>query len=104
MGKRSGEILLFVWNELVYILFGIPLVLICLLIVPVSTYIVFFPGNSNKALIYSAVFILVVQIISLIYSGFLTWLDYRKSGLTVPEKPDKGPIEVLVKRIVSSKD
>ncbi len=104
IGKKSGEVFLFVWNELVYILLGIPATIICLLIVPVSTYIVFFPGNANKALIYCVVFILSVQLISLIHSGVLIWFDYRKSGLPVPEKPDKGPIEALVKRIVSSKE
>ena len=104
ISKKSGEIFLFIWNELVYILFGIPVALICLLIVPVSTYIVFFPGNANLALMYCVIFTLVVQLISLIYSGILTWFDYRKSGLAVPVKPEKGPIESLFKRMISSKE
>ena len=104
ISKKSGEVFLFVWNELVYILLGIPFILICFLIVPISTYIIFFPGNANKALIYCVVFILVVQLISLTYSGILIWYDHRKSGLSIPEKLEKGPIESLFKRMISSKD
>jgi len=104
LDKKSGEIFLFVWNELIYILVGIPIAFICIAIVPISTYIIFFPGNANKTLIYCIVIILVIQIVSLIYSGFLIWLDYRKSGLPVPEKVDKGFIGILVKKMISSKE
>ena len=104
IAKRSGVIFLFILNEFLYVFLGIPLASICILIVPVSIYLLFFSGNIVWAGFFSTMFSLTLMLSSLIYTGVKIWLDQRTSGYPVPEKPEKEPIEVLLYRSSFSKD
>jgi len=99
-----SEIFLFIWNELLYLLVGIPLATICILILPVSIYILMFEGDPIQIWKFSSILVLSLMISSLIYTSIKLWLDNRSSGLSVPEKVDKGPIEQLLYQNPSFED
>ncbi len=96
--KKEGEILLFLWNEFLYIFLGLPLASICILLLPVSIYLLFFSGNIVWVGLFSLIFTIGLQLSSLIYTGVKLWLNNRVSGFPIPIKPDKEPIEALLYR------
>ena len=102
--KKGGEIFLFIWNEFLYVFLGIPLASICILILPITIYLLFFSGSIVWLGFFSAIVTIVLMLSSLIYSGFKIWLNQRTSGLPVPEKAEKEPIEVLLYRRSFSED
>ncbi len=104
ISKRSGSIFLFIWNEFLYVFLGIPLASICILILPVTIYLLFFSGSILWSGFFSAIFTISLMLSSLIYSGVKVWLNQRTSGLLVPEKAEKEPIEVLLYRRSFSED
>jgi hypothetical protein len=104
MQENGGKALLQIWNETVYLFIGLPLTSICLLILPVSFYLLFFKGEPNDILLFCLTFTVVLQVSSLIYSGVKLWLNRRSSGHKLPVKIDKGPIEQLLYKIPSTED
>ena len=104
MQDRGGKILLQIWNESLYLFVGLPFTSIFLLILPVSTYVLFFKGQPQDVLLFSLTFTVAIQFSSLIYSGVKLWLNKRSSGHKVPIKIDKGPIEQLLYKLPSSED
>ena len=102
--KKGGEILLFLWNEFLYIFLGLPLASICILLLPVSIYLLFFSGNIVWVGLFSLIFTIGLQLSSLIYTGVKLWLNNRVSGFPIPIKPDKEPIEALLYRRPYSED
>ena len=101
--KRSA-ILFYLWNEFLFTFLGIPLACICILILPVSIYLLFFSGNATEVIIFAAIFTFSLQLTSLIYIGIKLWLSSRTSGNRVPVKVDRGPIEQLLNRFPNSED
>ena len=63
-----------------------------------------FGGDPLETWNFSLIFTLSLMASSLIYTGFKIWLENRSSGLNVPEKVDKGPIEQLLYKIPSVED
>ena len=104
IAKKSGVIFLFIWHEFLYVFLGIPLASICILILPVTIYLLFFSGSIVWSGFFSALFTLTLMLSSLIYTGVKIWLNQRTSGYPVPEKPEKEPIEVLLYRSSFSED
>ncbi|MCG3256284.1 MAG: hypothetical protein KAU62_09385 [Candidatus Heimdallarchaeota archaeon] len=102
--ERGGDVLLQIWNEVVYLFLGLPMASICLLVVPISIYLLFFKGAPQDVIFFSLIFTLSLQLSSLFYSGIKLWLNNRSSGYELPVKIDKGPIEQLLYRIPSSED
>ena len=102
--EKKSDIVMFIWNELLYLFIGIPLATICLLIIPVSIYLLMFGGNPEETWMFSVIFTLSLMISSLIYTGIKIWLENRSSGLHIPEKIDKGPIEQLLYKIPLTED
>ncbi|MHA1200347.1 MAG: hypothetical protein ACTSQF_13555 [Candidatus Heimdallarchaeaceae archaeon] len=102
--ENKSEITMFIWNEVLYLLIGIPLASICILILPVAIYILMFGGEPRETLMFSVFFTLSLMISSLFYSAVKIWLENRSSGLPIPEKVDKGPIEQLLYKIPSVED
>ncbi|MHA1345767.1 MAG: hypothetical protein ACTSVO_04025 [Candidatus Heimdallarchaeaceae archaeon] len=101
---KGSAIFLYLWNEFLFTFIAIPLASICILILPVSIYILFFSGHSTEVLIFAAIFTFILQLTSLIYTGIKLWLSSRSSGKRIPVKVDKGPIELLLNRFPSSED
>jgi hypothetical protein len=104
ISKRQSDVLLFAWNETLYIFLGLPIAAVCLLIIPVSIYILFFSGDILIVGMFCLYFILSLQLSSMLYTGFQIWLHRRSSGHPVPVKVNKGPIEQLLYRIPASED
>ena len=104
MHDKGGKMFLQIWNESLYLFVVLPLASICLLILPVSSYVLFFKGQPQDVLLFSLTFTVVLQFSSLIYSAVKFWLNRRSSGNKVPVKIDKGPIEQLLYKIPSSED
>ena len=102
--EKRSEVMMFLWNELLYLFVGIPLASICVLILPVTIYILMFGGDPGQTWKFSVIFTLSLMIASLIYGVIKLWIENRKSGLIVPEKIDKGPIEQILYRIPSVED
>ncbi len=102
--RKESSVLLFAWNEMLYLFLGIPLAAICILILPVSIYILFFSGDIFVVGMFCLYFVLSLQLSSLIYTIVSIWLHRRSSGHPVPPKIDKGPIEQLLYRVPSSED
>ena len=102
--ERGGDVLLQIWNEVVYLFLGLPMASICLLVVPISIYLLFFKGSPQDVIFFSLIFTVSLQLSSLFYSGIKLWLNNRSSGYELPVKIDKGPIEQLLYRIPSSED
>ena len=102
--ERGGDVLLQIWNEVVYLFLGLPMASICLLVVPISIYLLFFKGAPQDVIFFSLIFTVSLQLSSLFYSGIKLWLNNRSSGYELPVKIDKGPIEQLLYRIPSSED
>ena len=96
--KKSGVVFLFIWNEFLYVFLGIPLASICILIVPVTIYLLFFSGSIVWSGFFSALFTIALMLSSLIFTGVKIWLNQRTSGYPIPKKPEKEPIEVLLYR------
>lgn len=101
---KGSAILFYLWNEFLFTFLGIPLACICILILPVSIYILFFSGRSTEVIIFAAIFIFSLQLTSLIYTGIKLWLSSRTSGNKVPVKVDRGPIELLLNRFPNLED
>ena len=101
---KGSEILFYLGHELLFTFVGIPLASICILILPVSIYLLFFSGNNAEIIVFSVIFTFSLMITSLIYTGMKLWLSSRISGNTVPEKVDKEPIEQLLTRFPISED
>ena len=101
---KGSAILLYLWNEFLFTFVGIPLACLCILILPVSIYLLFFSGNATEVIIFAAIFTFSLQITSLVYTGIKLWLSSRTSGNRVPDKVDRGPIEQLLHRFPSSED
>ncbi len=101
---KGSEILFYLGYEFLFTFIGIPLASICILILPVSIYLLFFSGNNAELLIFSVIFTFSLMITSLIYTGMKIWLSSRTSGNTVPEKVDKKPIEQLLNHFPISED
>ncbi len=101
---KGSAILLYLWNELLFTFVAIPLAIICILILPVSIYILFFSGHATEVIIFAAIFTFSLQITSLIYTGIKLWLSSRSSGNIVPTKVEKGPVEQLLNRFPSLED
>ncbi|GAH39473.1 unnamed protein product [marine sediment metagenome] len=101
---KGSQILFYLWNEFLFTFIGIPLASICVLILPVSIYLLFFSGSAAEIIIFAAIFTFSLQITSLIYTGIKLWLSSRISGNKVPVKVDKGPIEQLLSRFPSLED
>lgn len=93
---KGSAILLYLWNEFLFTFVGIPLACICILILPVSIYLLFFSGNATEIIIFVAIFTFSLQGTSLIYTGIKLWLSSKTSGSRVPDKVDRGPIEQLL--------
>lgn len=102
--ERGGDVFLQIWNEVVYLFLGIPMASICLLVVPISIYLLFFKGAPQDVIFFSLIFTVSLQLSSLFYSGIKLWLNNRSSGYELPVKIDKGPIERLLYRIPLSED
>ena len=100
----KSDILTFVWSELLYLLLGIPLASICVLIIPATIYILMFGGDPRDTWVFSVFFTLSLMASSLIYTAVKIWLENRSSGLKVPQKVEKGPIEQLLYRTPSVED
>ncbi len=93
---RGSEILFYLGYESLFTFVGIPLASICILILPVSIYLLFFSGNAFEILIFAVIFTFSLMLSSLIYTGIKLWLSSRTSGILVPEKVEKEPIEQLL--------
>ena len=104
ISKKKSDVLLFAWNEFLYLFLGLPIAAICILIVPFSIYILFFSGDVIIAGMFSLYFVLSLQLSSMLHTGLQIWLHRRSSGRTIPVKIDKGPIEQLLYRIPVSED
>ncbi|NPD89818.1 MAG: hypothetical protein HGN29_13985 [Asgard group archaeon] len=104
LSRRQSNILLFTWNEMVYLFLGLPLVSICLLILPVSIYILFFSGDVSIVGMFCLYFVLALQLSSLIYTGVTIWLHRRSSGHPISTKIDKGSIEQFLYKLPSVED
>ncbi len=104
MQEKGGKTFLQIWNETLYLFVGLPLTSICLLILPVSSYLLFFKGQPRDILIFSLIFTVALQFSSLVYSGVKLWLNRRSSGYRLPIKIDKGPIEQLLYKLPSTED
>ena len=102
--EKAGTFLLQLSNESLYVFLGIPMASICLLLMPVSIYMLFFDGTREEILLFSLVFTVSLQLTSLIYSGIKMWINNRSSGHKVPVKTDKGPIEQLLYKIPTTED
>jgi len=102
--KRGGDVLLQIWNETIYLFLGLPMASICILIVPISIYLLFFKGTPQDVLFFSLIFTVSLQLSSLSYSGIKYWLNNRSSGYEIPIKVDRGPIEQLLNKIPSTED
>jgi len=101
---KGSQILFYLWNEFLFAFVGIPLASICVLILPVSIYLLFFSGSTPEIIIFVATFTFSLQVTSLIYTGIKLWLSTRISGNKVPVKVDKGPIEQLLNRFLILED
>ena len=104
ISKKQNSVLLFAWNEILYLFLGLPLAALCILILPVSIYILFFSGDIVAVGMFCLYFLISLQISSLLYTIITLWLDKRSSGHPVPVKIDKGPIEQLLHRVPQSED
>jgi hypothetical protein len=101
---KGSAILLYLWNELLFTFVAIPLAIICILILPVSIYVLFFSGHAPEVIIFAAIITFSLQITSLIYTGIKLWLSSKSSGNRVPIKVDKGSIEKLQDTFPSLED
>ena len=104
LSRKQSDVFLFAWNEMIYLFLGLPLASICILILPVSIYILFFSGDAIIAGIFCLYFISSLQLSSLIYTGIKIWLHRRSSGYPIPPKIDKGPIEQLLYKLPMTED
>jgi hypothetical protein len=104
ISKRQGSVLLFAWNYFLYLFLGLPLAALCILILPVSIYILFFSGDIVIVTMFCLYFVLSLQLSSLLYTIVTIWMHRRSSGYPVPIKVDKGPIEQLLYRVPLSED
>ena len=102
--EKRSEVFMFLWNEIFYLFLGIPLASICILIIPVSIYLFMFKGGVRETWMTIFIFTAILMISSLIYTGVKVWLNSRSSGLQVPEKIDKGPIEQLLYKMPNIKE
>ncbi len=102
--EKRSEIMMFIWNEFLYLFIGIPMASICVLILPVTIYILMFGGQPDETWMFIVIFTFSLMGSSLIYTGIKIWVENRSSGLKVPEKVDKGPIEQLLYKIPSVED
>ena len=104
ISKKQSDVIIFAWNEFLYLFLGLPLASICILILPVSIYILFFSGDIVIVGMFCLYFVLSMQLTSLIYTGVQIWLHRRTSGHPLPVKINKGPIEQLLYRIPVTDD
>ena len=101
---KATEYFLFFSNELLYSFIGIPIATICILILPVTIYLLFFSGGTREIIIFVLSFNFTLQLSSLIYTSVKIWLNNKSSGNPVPVKIDKGPIEQLLHRFPNLDD
>jgi len=104
IGRKKGNMILFIWNEILVLFIGIPLASICILILPVSIVLLFFRPDVATVGLFCLSFVLALQFSYLIYTGVKLWLDNRSSGYLVPTKADKALIEKLLYKISFRKD
>ena len=104
ISKKQSSVLLFAWNEILYLLVGLPLTTLCILILPVSIYILFFSGDIIIVSMFCLYFMLSLQLSSLLFTIVTSWLSRKSSGHPIPVKIDKGSIEQLLHRVSLSED
>ncbi|MHA1954503.1 MAG: hypothetical protein ACW96U_11220 [Candidatus Heimdallarchaeaceae archaeon] len=104
LSRKQSDVFLFAWNEMLYLFLGLPLAAICLLLLPVSIYILFFSGNISTVGKFCLYFVISLQLSSLLYTVVTIWLHKRSSGHPVPTKIDKGPIEQLLYKTPTTED